>query len=59
MSDVDFWVSMFRPRSKVWQRSTLKRLKNYPLDWNETDDERGRKILALKILLNYKNRQVN
>lgn len=46
-----FWLSMFRPRTKAWQRETLKRLKS-KVSILETDADNSEKIKALEIILN-------
>ena len=47
---VQFWVSMFKPRTKKWQRDTLRELKAGK-NILETPEENANKRAALKILL--------
>jgi len=51
IGNFEFWVEMFRPRSKQWQRKTLSRL-NKNVSCFETLEENQDKIKALKFLLN-------
>lgn len=50
MANFEFWLGMFRPRTKKWQRATLKRLKKGQSIF-ETEGERNDKIKALQFLL--------
>ncbi len=49
-AEYDFWVSMFKPRTKKYQRETLARLKK-GVSTFETPEENAAKIKALKYLL--------
>lgn len=49
ISDVDFWIKMFKPRTKKWQKDNLKRLRNLVND-NEPQATQN-KIKALQTLL--------
>ena len=49
-TDVEFWVSMFNPRTKEWQRKKLKEL-NAKISIFETPKENSKKIEALQIIL--------
>jgi hypothetical protein len=51
LSNFEFWLGMFKPRSKAWQRTTLKQLKN-SVSIFETLEENQDKIKALNFLLN-------
>jgi len=51
MNNFEFWVNMFKPRSKSWQKQTLKRLKD-KISIFETLEENQDKIKALEFLLN-------
>ena len=51
LPNFEFWVSMFKPRTKKYQRNTLKRLKNKVSQF-ETAEENADKIKALNFLLN-------
>ena len=49
-SGIEFWISMFKPRTDKWKRDTLKRLRSDKMTFGtlqETED----KIKALKQLL--------
>ena len=46
-----FWVKMFNPRTKKYQKETLRRLKNSVSPF-ETFEENQIKIKALKHILN-------
>ncbi len=47
---VQFWVSMFKPRTKKYQRDTMRRLKTGK-NILESPEENANKRAALKILL--------
>ena len=51
LSNFEFWLGMFKLRSKVWQRSTLKKLKA-SISPFETCQENSDKIKALEFILN-------
>lgn len=51
MANFEFWLGMYKPRTKQWKRETLKRLKNNKNTF-ETDAENSDKIKALLFLLN-------
>lgn len=51
LANFEFWVGMFKPRTKRWQKSTLKRLK-HGVSVFETNQENEDKIKALEFLLN-------
>lgn len=51
LTNFEFWVNIFKPRTKSWQRLTLKRLKNN-ISIFETLEENQDKIKALEFLLN-------
>ena len=51
INNFEFWLGMFKPRTKVWQMKTLRRLKSKKGIF-ETDKERQDKIRVLKFLLN-------
>lgn len=50
LPNFEFWLGMFKPRTKKWQRETLKRLKT-KVSIFETDKENADKIKALQFLL--------
>lgn len=50
MANFEFWLGMFKPRSKKWQRETLRRLKS-KISPFETLEENQDKIKALNFLL--------
>lgn len=50
ISDINFWIKMFKPRTQKWQKATLKRLKSKKNIF-ETEEERQIKINALKTLI--------
>lgn len=58
MGNFDFWLGMFRPRTKAWQIANLKRLKNEVKQgvrpFGGTVEEREDKIKALEFLLKKK-----
>jgi predicted alpha/beta hydrolase family esterase len=52
-SDKNFWYKQFEPRTKKWQRETLRKLKN-PTSADlvfSTAEQRQAKIDALNVLL--------
>ena len=51
LANFEFWLSMFKPRTKKYQRETLRRLKNGVSQF-ETFEENQDKIKALNFLLN-------
>ena len=51
MANFEFWLGMYKPRSKTWQRQRLRELKNGRNTLNETPSEIGDKIKALIFLL--------
>lgn len=50
LANFEFWVGMFKPRTKFWQRKHLRGLRA-GLNKLETEDERADKIKALEFLL--------
>ncbi len=51
MGNFEFWLAMFRPRTKQWQRKTLASLKKGLRPMQE-ESERQDKIKALEFILN-------
>jgi hypothetical protein len=51
LANFEFWVGMFKLRSKQWKRVTLARLQKSQSVF-ETESERQDKIKALQFLLN-------
>lgn len=51
LPNFEFWLGMFRPRTKKWQRDNLKRLRA-KVSVFESADENADKIKALEFLLN-------
>jgi hypothetical protein len=51
LASFEFWVGMFKPRSKKWQKETLRKLKK-KVSVFETAEDHSDKIKALKFLLN-------
>jgi len=51
LANFEFWLGMFKPRTKKWQRDTLRRLKKGVSSF-ETPEENADKIKALNFLLN-------
>jgi len=51
MANFEFWVGMFRPRAKKYQKETLRRLKA-SVSVFETPEENKDKVKALEFLLN-------
>lgn len=52
LANFEFWLGMFRPRTKKWQKETLKRLKAGKDNPFANPEEAGDKIKALEFLLN-------
>lgn len=50
LANFEFWLGMFRPRTKKWQRDNLRRLKKSVSPF-ETSAENADKIKALEFLL--------
>jgi len=50
ITEFEFWVNMFKPRTKKYQRETLRRLKKQQSIF-ETTKQREDKIKALNFLL--------
>lgn len=50
LSNFEFWLNMFKPRTKTWQRKTLKLLRQR-VSIFETLEENQDKIKALEFLL--------
>jgi hypothetical protein len=50
MANFNFWLGMFKPRTKSWQRQHLRELKKGKSQF-ESESERQDKIKALKFLL--------
>ena len=50
LGNFEFWLGMFKPRTRGWQNKALKRLKANKSIF-ETDKERQDKIKALNFLL--------
>jgi hypothetical protein len=48
----EFWVGMFRPRTKAWQRKHLSELKKGLRGFGESEADHQDKIKALEFLLN-------
>lgn len=51
LANFEFWLGIFKPRTKVWQRKTLRDLKNNKNQLFAVESERGDKIKALNFLL--------
>ena len=51
LANFEFWLGMFKLRTKKWQRDTLRRLKKGVSQF-ETPQENSDKIKALQFLLN-------
>lgn len=50
IGNFEFWIGMFKLRTKAWQRENLKRLQS-KVSAFETDQENSDKIKALEFLL--------
>jgi hypothetical protein len=51
MGNFEFWLAMFRPRTRQWQKKTLASLRK-GIRVFQTESERQDKIKALEFLLN-------
>lgn len=51
LGNFEFWLAMFKPRTKKWQRMTLASLRKGKRVF-QTENERADKIKALEFLLN-------
>lgn len=50
LRDFEFWLGMYKPRTKKWKENRLKELKKEKSVF-ETEEERQDKIRALEFLL--------
>lgn len=51
MANFEFWVGMYKPRTKTWQRQHLRELKKGFKAFGESDGEHQDKIKAMEFVL--------
>lgn len=51
LGNFEFWLGIYKPRTKAWQRQRLRELKSGKTLLGEQEPEKGDKIKALKFLL--------